>query len=78
MIQTKILNRFASLAFIFILLSSCKKDRNTCYECDITPERNGVYTYIGCFTEDDWRTGVQTDAVGNPIDKDERCREYNQ
>ncbi|MEI2747170.1 MAG: hypothetical protein V9E88_00240 [Ferruginibacter sp.] len=63
------------LSLLFIcLLASCKKDRKTCYECDITANNTGTYTYIGCFTNSEWENAVQTDVMGNPISKTSRCR----
>jgi hypothetical protein len=54
---------------------SCSKSNDThCYECDITSTGSGTYSDVGCYTNDEWDKHNITDALGNDLNKSQRCR----
>lgn len=67
------MKQFLSIGLLFFLLS-CSKDQKTCYQCDISQTGTGTYTYVGCFTDEEWSRYNLTDNLGNDLNKSQRCR----
>lgn len=68
----KIKNLLALAILSAIAFTSCKKNSDRCYECDIT--NTGVYLDYGCMSQDQWDNTIITDPLGGQLDKNQVCR----
>jgi hypothetical protein len=64
------------ILYLFLLIAaiSCSKDKESCYECNISVGGVSGYQDVGCFTKEGWNSFRLIGSFGTELNKDQLCR----